>query len=165
MLRRERHSPRRRPTPSASSHANQWTCTLAKSRTVGASRIRNACGLTPKVGSLIPSIVSYRVAMSVAHVGIKKIAHGRLIRSQSPPIKNRHCLIRYRPSTTLCTAGTTMDDIHTNPIFGEEHHNQARSFRALADNNRPIRFGVTDIKPRQKTRQLFRSTHMLSESE
>jgi hypothetical protein len=48
-----------------------------------------------------------------------------------------------------------MDDIHTNPIFGEEHHNQARSFRALADNNRPIRFGVTDIKPRQKQRSYF----------
>jgi len=115
---------------------------------VEASRLRNACGLTPKGGRLIPSIVSYRVATAVAHVGTKKIAHGRPIRSQNRPIKNRRPLTRSRPGTTLRTAGTTMDDIPTNPIFGEEHHNQARSLRALADSNRPIRFGVTGIKSR-----------------
>ena len=63
------------------------------------------------------------------------------------PIRFPRHLIKYPPATTHGTVGTTTDDILTNPIRGAEHHNQTRSFPALADNSGPVRFGATAIKP------------------
>ena len=86
-------------------------------------------------------IVSYHAGTPV-RVEIKKIG----LRLRNPIRFPRH-LIKYPPATTHGTVGTTTDDILTNPIRGAEHHNQTRSFPALADNSGPVRFGATAIKP------------------
>ena len=118
--------------PNASSHAKQSTSTLARPRMVE-SPSGSACGSMPKVGCLIPNIVSCLAAMPMPRKTIKNVGRDRLLEQRNQLGLCRRHLARSPPLTTPDTVGTTTDDTRTSPISGEDHHNQILRYLALTD--------------------------------